>query len=227
MSLNPILPLYDTILRRSKILFVFQESCSSESSENETEQNQTNQKSVHSLGREFDHLSVVTEETSADLSDRNSAGANSLPKDSTQWNILPPDDTYPTIGPSGPPQEHLHRIDENIPQIQEDLVQNIFKGLEEHLQAVREPSEISEDDVQNNKNPITTDAIQPKHFFAPWPQRNGFPKLQTCEKGPSDLIVKDTEFPNFPQEPRGKLIPIFMHIVSITTTKYTSYDYKS
>ncbi|GLV36758.1 uncharacterized protein CBL_02407 [Carabus blaptoides fortunei] len=69
-------------------------SCS-ESEENETTQNIENvqKTTLNNLRTEFDHLSVVTEETSAENSDKNSNSAVSLKEN--MWDAIPPDQSYP------------------------------------------------------------------------------------------------------------------------------------
>ncbi|KAH1003068.1 hypothetical protein HUJ05_011012 [Dendroctonus ponderosae] len=85
-------------------------SCTEESEEVETSQNLQNvQKTNHltAIQDQFDHLSIVTEETSCDNSERNSTNTRqSLPNDASDsmlWNYndrnaIKPDQSYPAYG---------------------------------------------------------------------------------------------------------------------------------
>lgn len=97
----------------------FQESCSScgeESEEVETTQNIKNvqRTNLRNIKDQFDHLSVVTEETSAENSEHNS-NRTSLPNEN--WNydkdIIKADQSYPEFQPMG--KSHTLPVQERTP----------------------------------------------------------------------------------------------------------------
>lgn len=142
----------------------------------------------------------MTEETSAEISDKNS-NTNSLPKET--WNILPPDEGYP---PCNGPKHFFSPIRKN----------GYVDGWGKHLAVSYEMSphdgQLAQLDglAQSGPPGFHRDQLEGVPLVQLDELTNRVPvteDLITCEKGPSDLLVKtDNGFTNFSQESRGKKI---------------------
>ncbi|KAJ8931384.1 hypothetical protein NQ314_015709 [Rhamnusium bicolor] len=175
-------------------------SCSEESEEVETTQNIKNvqRTNLKNIQDQFDHLSVVTEETSADNSEQNSNRA-SLPNEN--WNnfekdVIKPDQSYPdykniTKSQTLPVQEKLGNSMGNVAG---DSIANNFgdsfvdqtgnsSGNFQHLDPNCEHF-LSHKIVQTNANSFYQNMVLVPKSNMPQPE------AKAMEKSSTDLIVK-------------------------------------